>query len=76
MEDKDRRRPDEDEQAKHASRESHEQEDAKKERERGTDDLGGLGQAGTSEPQPGIGETQGGGIEDAIGGGQSGQGGG
>ena len=39
-------------------------------------DLKGLGQAGTSEPQPGIAKNQGGGIEDAIGGGQSGQGGG
>lgn len=40
------------------------------------DDLEGLGQEGTSEPVPGVGENQGGGIEDAIGGGQSGQGGG
>ena len=39
-------------------------------------DLKGLGQAGTSKPQPGIAEHQGGGIDDAIGGGQSGQGGG
>lgn len=39
-------------------------------------DLEGLGQAGTAEPQPGIAENQGGGIEGAIGGGQSGQGGG
>lgn len=40
------------------------------------DDLKGLGQEGTAEPQPGIAENQGGGIEGAIGGGQSGQGGG
>jgi len=39
-------------------------------------DLEGLGQAGTSEPVPGIAEDQGGGIPGAIGGGQSGQGGG
>lgn len=39
-------------------------------------DLGGVGQEGTSEPQPGIAEHQGGGIEGAIGGGSSGQGGG
>jgi hypothetical protein len=39
-------------------------------------ELDGLGQAGTSEPQPGVGEYQGGGIEGAVGGGQSGQGGG
>ena len=46
------------------------------EQERGTGDLKGLGQAGTAEPQPGVASEQGGGIEDAIGGGQSGQGGG
>jgi hypothetical protein len=39
-------------------------------------ELDGVGQVGTSEPQPDVGEYQGGGIEGAIGGGQSGQGGG
>jgi hypothetical protein len=37
---------------------------------------GGSGQAGTADPEPGIAENQGGGIEGAVGGGQSGQGGG
>ncbi len=41
-----------------------------------TGELDGLGQAGTSEPQPGVGQHQGGGIDGAVGGGQSGQGGG
>lgn len=49
---------------------------AEKDREDEDTGLDGLGQAGTSEPQPGVAENQGGGIEDAIGGGQSGQGGG
>lgn len=44
--------------------------------EKKDDDLDGLGQTGTAEPQPGIAGDQGGGIEDAIGGGTSGQGGG
>lgn len=39
-------------------------------------DLDGMGQEGTAEPVPGIAENQGGGIDGAIGGGQSGQGGG
>lgn len=41
-----------------------------------TGELDGTGQAGTSKPQPGVGQYQGGGIEGAVGGGQSGQGGG
>lgn len=37
---------------------------------------GGVGQAGSADPEPGVAESQGGGIEGAVGGGQSGQGGG
>lgn len=40
------------------------------------DDLEQDDQSGTAEPQDGVGQYQGGGIEDAIGGGTSGQGGG
>jgi hypothetical protein len=43
---------------------------------KGKAELDGLGQAGTAEPEEGIAQYQGGGIDDAIGGGQSGQGGG
>lgn len=43
---------------------------------KGTGDLKGLGQQGSAQPPEGVAENQGGGIEDAIGGGTSGQGGG
>jgi hypothetical protein len=64
--------------ARRAEKNADEQNETKDEKGagKGTGDLKGLGQQGTAEPQEGVGETQGGGIEDAIGGGQSGQGGG